>query len=216
MAIETPQQVQETLLNNVPWAIGFMADNNFRGLQTNVNKEFDTLLTDRVPLRDFILAKLKGPESKKAISALVITKYINALNPDLSVYDKDPILGKPRAYTLGYAPFFNSLLPSDSSMTTKGVLWDSIFSGLGAGFSAYANANQQNKPTATTPTTATPTPEQIEQQKKEEEEKRKAAEEEAARKKRNTIILVSVFGGLALIIVIIVIVRSQQPKQIAA
>jgi len=217
MADPTTEQILEGLKNtkfNPKWTIGFMADNNFRGLQTNVNKEFDTLLLDRIPLRDFLVNKLKTPDWQKAVNALVMTKYIGNINPDLSVYDKDP-LSKPYNYTTGYASYFNSLLPSDSAMTTKGVLWDSVFSGLGAGFSAYANANQtaQTKPA----TTAPPTPEELKKIEEAEAAAKKAAEEEAARKKRNTIILISVIGGLALLIVIFVIIRnSQQPKKIAA
>lgn len=201
----TPDQIKQALLTNPYFAIGFVADNNFKGLNGNTLAQFGKSFSDRVPLRDFLVANLKSADWEKARQAVTMTKYFNDNTGDVSVYGGEAFI--PKDYTLGYGEYFNSMVPGPK---TKGFFnLDSLFTGLGAGLTAYAQSNQAAQLSQQTGQTVL-TPAQIEQMKKEEDE-RLRIEAEERRQRMMTIALIGV-GSLVLIIILVVALKSPKPS----
>ncbi len=229
MAVYTHEQILELLKTNPVFAVGFATDNNFQGVNGNTMKEFGVAFKEIVPLRDFLVAKLKTADWEKAVRAVTTSKYYNSLDaypiPSAGTDEyATAIKFQPKEYTLGYGEFFNSFIPSTGGTVTKGLSLDSLLAGLGGGLTAYAQAQQAAKDSAAAlqaAQNANNTPQAVLDAAKAKADAdaaaAKAAEEaEAKRKRTNTIIFV-VLGVVVLIIVVAVVVSSnKKPASIPA
>ena len=210
----THEQIIDLLKTNPVFSIGFALDNNFLGVQANAFKNFgiEGLKKDRISMRNFLVSKLKTTEFKKAIDSITMAKYYNAM-PSISesgLSSANP-LQFPLPYTLGYSDYFGGLAPDPA---VKSFSLDSLFSGLGAGLTAYANANADATAAGNAAGAGSADAllaAQAAAAKKEEEE-RLAAE---AAKKKKTIIIVSVVGGVIVIGIIAALIISSNKKAAA-